>query len=923
LSVLKFFRLKSSSLLLFVVFIYSNSNNIYSQQITPILFETVPLENQSKLTDLNNVIGYLDFDEKVLNDLFLLDTDTFQLVIDDQSIIFVLHKKIEYEDGVISLLASRANEDLVSLVLTIGKNRFNGTIYNLRGEKTIKIRYLPEVNKNLVYYEVDLNDFHEGEPLKIPSRKDKIDHSKKGMDLAEPTDTTTVDIDVLVVYTDAAESWANTNHGGIDIVIAQNFAYSQSAADNSEIYMNFNVVHSEKIDYSESAASTDLDRITFIDDGYMDEVHSLRNEHSADLVMYFSYGFDTGGLAWILEDTLGRPEYGFGLVRINYAYESATVHEMAHTMGSMHSRTQTIQPAPDYGALFNYSTGWRWDGDENKSYFSIMSYKENSDVRVPLFSNPNVEYAGAPTGSYTGVGAPSDNARSLNQIRYVIANYRNERVDGDFYLANNGVTIMCPDVYVGATEVINGIEYTKRSSNQITPENASTSCTSSIRDFSNLFYNEYQFNENISHWDMSDATTTYAMFWEARAFNQDISQWDVSNIENFDYMFGASSQNMTFNADISEWNTSSGTSMEGMLQLSADFNHNIGKWDVSNVTNMDYMLYGASSFDQNLSNWCVENITNEPRSFSYNSALSTNNLPVWGTCKNRKPTIALTLPSNNSTFSSNRVNFEWNAIDSVDNYSIQIGYENLNTLIFDTVITDATFSATFESEQVYAWRVKGFYNSNSTDWSEIRTFSIILASPILRTPQNQEINVGIIPVFEWEKVSSADFYQLQISNDSTFNSVLLDLKYDANYLESNSFTLPSQLKQNTSYYWRMKSISETDFFNSDWSEMFSFTTGVRTSTEDELIPEEYTLSQNYPNPFNPSTQIQYALPEATQVTLEVFNSVGQKVMELMNGQKSAGYHTTTFDASGLSSGVYLYKLTTPSFTQTKKMLLIK
>jgi hypothetical protein len=102
-------------------------------------------------------------------------------------------------------------------------------------------------------------------------------------------------------------------------------------------------------------------------------------------------------------------------------------------------------------------------------------------------------------------------------------------------------------------------------------------------------------------------------------------------------------------------------------------------------------------------------------------------------------------------------------------------------------------------------------------------------------------------------------------------------------------------------------------------------TEAMTGIDEDLsvLPQQYELLQNYPNPFNPSTQIRYALPVASQVRLEVFNSVGQKVMVLVDGQQSAGRHQVSFDASGLSSGVYLYKLSTPGFSQTKKMLLIK
>lgn len=89
------------------------------------------------------------------------------------------------------------------------------------------------------------------------------------------------------------------------------------------------------------------------------------------------------------------------------------------------------------------------------------------------------------------------------------------------------------------------------------------------------------------------------------------------------------------------------------------------------------------------------------------------------------------------------------------------------------------------------------------------------------------------------------------------------------------------------------------------------------------IVEAYALEQNYPNPFNPSTIIRFSIPEQTNVTLKIFNSVGQEVASLFNGEVSAGNHEVNFNASALSSGVYFYRIQSPSFTDTKKMILVK
>lgn len=88
-------------------------------------------------------------------------------------------------------------------------------------------------------------------------------------------------------------------------------------------------------------------------------------------------------------------------------------------------------------------------------------------------------------------------------------------------------------------------------------------------------------------------------------------------------------------------------------------------------------------------------------------------------------------------------------------------------------------------------------------------------------------------------------------------------------------------------------------------------------------PVGFELAQNFPNPFNPSTTIQFTLPQDDAVRLKVFDASGREVQTLVSGRTSRGSHTVSFNAANLASGVYLYRLETSTFSETKKMLLVK
>ena len=101
-----------------------------------------------------------------------------------------------------------------------------------------------------------------------------------------------------------------------------------------------------------------------------------------------------------------------------------------------------------------------------------------------------------------------------------------------------------------------------------------------------------------------------------------------------------------------------------------------------------------------------------------------------------------------------------------------------------------------------------------------------------------------------------------------------------------------------------------------------------TGVSDEAIPTVYSLAQNYPNPFNPATTIKFGLPQASDVTIKIYDILGQEVKTLINRNMTAGFHTVNFDASSLISGMYIYRIQATGsegadFTDVKKMLLVK
>ncbi|MEX0686473.1 MAG: CotH kinase family protein [Balneolales bacterium] len=272
-----------------------------------------------------------------------------------------------------------------------------------------------------------------------------------------------------------------------------------------------------------------------------------------------------------------------------------------------------------------------------------------------------------------------------------------------------------------------------------------------------------------------------------------------------------------------------------------------------------------------------------------------------------------------------RVGNEADFIDLKDQYGKLVEYKPNDEAGHSEIIGPVRLPEWTRNKPYVQFRWRYYYTEQRIDQeigqrSQLRIDDIrVETEPMgLKTHPLKPINgekVGFEDIhLMWEGSDAANSYAIQISKTTDFeNAEIMEFE------TINDTTLAVlQLNPSTRYYWRVK--GENNYGYGIWSEPQQFET---TDSSQPSLPTEVKLLMNYPNPFNNSTTISFGLPDEAQVQLDVYDLIGRQVTVLTNNTYTEGYHQVAFDADGLSSGIYFYRLQTESKNITRKMLLIK
>lgn len=686
-----------------------------------------------------------------------------------------------------------------------------------------------------------------------------------------------VTIDLMIVYTPAAANWAATGSGApgsIALSIAQMMNLSQSALDNSNVDIELRLVHSYQVTYDELGAQsatsgTHLRRLTSTaasgDEhaGFLLDVHSNRDAFGADLVAMLLQIEDVGGLAWRPTGYGLSSSLGFSVNRIQQLHNTYTlVHEIGHNMGNSHGRNQASSPASVFGGLHTYSTGWKFAAS-GQTHHTVMQYRESSAsgfVDYPGFSNPQLSVGGVPAGS-TNPSDRADNAKSMLDVKGIVANYRRTVVNPpQMNIADNSITVSIPQNQTGTVPVSISNNGTSALRWSIEVEPGTTSPAKAISGSEEL--------PNLS--SSSDVVVYQTGFESNDGFSSGSHQ-----IQN-DW------RSMDTNAifQISSAGPSSGSQH---LRIGAQTNLDLGKAMFMQTPLFDRGQVGAYTieFDAKVtdaggSRYFVDFFDSQS-GFSSGGILFAAGIHYFYR-RNLEGSYNYTAFGSWTTSSTQYQKFSV----TIDTESGNLYYAKNGNLLYTT---DIVIGKRFDY-----MRIIQEFNSAS-DVLDIDNFKI----------------TRHYDGYSWLSFENAGG---TIEPSASGNATL---QINANGLDMGVYSGNVVVRSN-------------EGSNATKTIPIQLTVTAPVSIEgidDVELPNRVSLDQNYPNPFNPNTTIRFELPSEASVLLQVFDLTGQEVARLIDEPRNGGEHTINFDASSLSSGVYVYRLQAAGQTITRKMTLVK
>ena len=267
------------------------------------------------------------------------------------------------------------------------------------------------------------------------------------------------------------------------------------------------------------------------------------------------------------------------------------------------------------------------------------------------------------------------------------------------------------------------------------------------------------------------------------------------------------------------------------------------------------------------------------------------------------------------------VNLLWTPIGYVNEFSVQVASDSLFTelLLDEENLKETSVTMNLlENNQTYFWRVHSVNDAGVSDWSVGRFFTTNPSITINVPNGSENWQVGFEYMIRWDDNIEEDVTLALYKNEEFYSAI--DTVSSTGYYE---WEIDPDLTPGTDYKIKIASISADTVFDINL-EPFTVIDTIQTSVSHEIATtEKNRLHQNYPNPFYSSTIIEYELIQNDNVTLIMYDSFGREVKTLVSEYKPAGTYSFTLNASEFANGIYFLKMTTSSFSQVRKMILIK